>query len=90
MYIIFTSAMGVGVGLSAFAVLVYQGAIALMAGFVGPLLTDNMITQMSAVGGLLIIGVGLNLMRDKHLNVGNLLPAIFFPLIYLPVAGLFA
>lgn len=87
--IFFTSTMGIGVALSAIAVLIYQGAIALLAGVVAPLLTDNVIAHMSAVGGLLIIGVGLNLFRDKHMPVGNMLPAIFMPLIYLPIAALF-
>ena len=44
---------------------------------------------MSAVGGLLIIGVGLNMIYEKHLSVGNLLPAIFVPLVYYPLLALF-
>ena len=89
--IIFTSTMGIGVALSAVAVLVYQGAIALLATWVAPLLTEAMIGEMSAVGGLLIVGIGLNMLYDKeHVPVGNMLPAIFMPLIYLPIVGLFA
>lgn len=89
--IIFTSTMGIGVALSAVAVLVYQGAIALLAGWVAPLLTDAMIAEMSAVGGLLIVGIGFNMIYDKeHIPVGNMLPAIFVPLLYLPIAGLFS
>ena len=87
--IFFTSTMGWGVGLSAIAVLVYQGAIALLAGWVAPLLTDEVVAMMSSVGGLLIIGVGLNLFRDKHMPVGNMLPAIFLPILYVPIAALF-
>ena len=55
--VIFASAMGPGVLLSAAAVLVYQGAIALLAQYVAPFLTDAVVTEMSAVGGLLIGGV---------------------------------
>ena len=44
---------------------------------------------MSAVGGLLIIGIGLNMIYDKHLSVGNLLPAIFIPIAYIPLVSLF-
>lgn len=89
--IIFTSTMGIGVALSAVAVLVYQGAIALLATWVAPLLTEAMIGEMSAVGGLLIVGIGLNMLYDKeHVPVGNMLPAIFMPLIYLPIVSLFA
>jgi len=88
--IFFASTMGVGVGLSALAVMVYQGAIALLAGWISPLLTDAIITEMSAAGGLLIIGIGLNMIYDKHLSVGNMLPAIFVPMAYLPLMNLFA
>lgn len=91
--IIFASTMGPGVALSALAVLIYQGSIALLAQWAAPIFTEAVITEMSAVGGLLIIGVGLNLIRDKRLAVGNLLPAIFVPMAYLPlsqaISGLF-
>ena len=89
--IIFTSSLGWGVGLSALAVLVYQGAIALLAMWIEPFLTAPIITEMSAVGGLLIMGIGLNMIYDKHhIPVGNMLPAIFLPMAYLPLITLFA
>ena len=89
--IIFTSSLGWGVGLSALAVLVYQGAIALLAMWIEPLLTAPIITEMSAVGGLLIMGIGLNMIYDKHrIPVGNMLPAIFIPMAYLPLLALFS
>ena len=87
--IFFASSLGIGVGLSAFAVLIYQGAIALLAMWIEPLLTQNVITEMSAVGGLLIVGIGLNMIYDKHIPVGNLLPAIFLPMLYIPLTDLF-
>ena len=87
--IFFTSALGPGVALSALAVLVYQGAIALLATWIAPLLTNPIINEMSAVGGLLIIGIGLNMLYDKHISVGNLLPAIFVPMAYIPLTALF-
>ena len=86
--IFFASSLGIGVGLSAFAVLMYQGAIALLAMWIEPLLTEAVITEMSAVGGLLIAGIGLNMIYDKHIPVGNLLPAIFLPMLYIPLMGL--
>lgn len=46
---------------------------------------------MSAVGGLLIMGIGLNMVYDKHhIPVGNMLPAIFLPMAYVPLLNLFA
>lgn len=89
--IIFTSTLGIGVALSAVAVLVYQGVISLLATWLAPVLTTAMINGMSAVGGLLIMGIGFNMIYDDHhISVGNLLPAIFIPLIYLPLTGMFA
>lgn len=86
--IVFASTMGPGVAMSALAVLVYQGSIALLAQWASPLFSPALITEMSAVGGLLIIGIGLNLLFDKRFSVGNLLPAIFVPMAYLPLSEL--
>ncbi len=87
--IFFTTSLGIGVGLSAIAVLLYQGSIALLAMWLEPLLTAPIITEMSAVGGLLIVGIGLNMIYEKRIPVGNMLPAIFLPALYLPLASLF-
>lgn len=75
--LIFASTMGVGVVFSAGPILIYQGGIALLAGALQPLLTQAVITEMSAAGGLLIMGIGLNVLNIKLIKVGNLLPAIF-------------
>lgn len=78
--IILASAMGPGVMLSAAAILIYQGGIALLAQVVEPWLTERAVTEMSAVGGLLIVGIGLNMIRKEHIPVGDMLPAIVTPL----------
>lgn len=78
--IILSSTLGLGVMLSAVAVLVYQGSIALLAQVVAPVLTARAINEMSAVGGVLIMGIGLNMIRKQHIPVGDLLPAMFVPL----------
>lgn len=89
--IFFASSLGVGVGLSALAVFVYQGVFAVLAAWIKPLLTPDMLTQLSAVGGLLIMGIGLNMVYDKHhIPVGNMLPAIFMPMAYIPLVNLFS
>ena len=82
--IVFASTLGPGVALSAAAVFIYQGAITLLAQFVAPFLTEALVTEMSAVGGLLIIGIGVNMFDRVHIKVGNLLPAIFMPVIMMP------
>ncbi len=87
--VIFTSSLGVGVMISAVPVLVYQGAIALLGNAVAPLLSDAVITEMSAVGGLLIVGIGINMLLQKEIKVANLLPAILIPFLYDPIYQLF-
>lgn len=79
------STLGLGVIFSAVAVFVYQGAITLLAGLLQPLLTEAIITEMSAVGGLLIFAIGLNMQGITKIGVGNLLPAILVPLAYIPI-----
>lgn len=85
----FSAVLGIGVGFSALTVLLYQGLLTLLAIWVAPLLTDPiMLTQISAVGGILLMGVGFNMIfTDKHLSVGNMLPAMFMPIAYIPLAN---
>lgn len=76
--VVFSSSMGIGVAFSALPVFVYQGAITLAASFVKAILTDSIITEMTATGGLLIFGIGLNMLGiNVNIKIGNLLPAIF-------------
>ncbi len=78
----FASSLGWGVMFSALTVLVYQGGITLGAGWLKAALTDPMINEMTAVGGILMLGIGLGLLEVKRIRVGNLLPALFIaPLI---------
>ena len=80
--VIFAATMGIGVAFSALPVFIYQGTITLMAGFIKPWLTPDVISQTSLVGSILIMAIGINLLDLKRIKVGNLLPAIFIPLIY--------
>lgn len=80
--VVFASSLGIGVLFSAVSVFVYQGAITLTASLVKPYLVAEVIGQMSAVGGLLIAAIGINLLEIKTLRVGNMLPAVFMPFLY--------
>lgn len=80
--VVLSSSLGFGVLFSSVSVLLYQGAITLLAGLLKPLLIPTVISQMSATGGVLIIGLGLNMIREKKIKVGNMLPAVFIPLVY--------
>jgi uncharacterized membrane protein YqgA involved in biofilm formation len=71
------STLGIGVLFSVVPLLLYQGGITLTAGLAKPYLTDPVVREMNAVGGLLIIGIGLDLLGIRRLPVANLLPAVF-------------
>jgi len=79
---IFASTMGFGVLFSAVTVSIYQGTITLLAYFAGPFISEIVIMQMSLVGSILIMSIGLNMLKISKIKVGNLLPAIFIPAIY--------
>ena len=85
---IFASTMGIGVLFSAVVVGVYQGAITLLAVFVAPHLNDAVVTQISLVGSALIMCIGFNMLKITKIKVGNLLPAIFIPVIYYIILSL--
>ena len=80
--IIFSSSLGIGVMLSSLAILIYQGSITLLAGGLSTVLTETVISNMSAVGSLLIVGLGFNMLGVSKIKVANLLPAIFIPIIF--------
>ncbi len=83
--IVFTSTMGIGVAFSAIPVFLYEGGIALGAGFVKDMLTPEIIREMSAVGSLLIAALGFNFLEVKEIKVANMIPAIFIPWLYLAI-----
>ncbi len=86
--IAFTSSMGIGVLFSSVSVFLYQGFITITASFMKQFLIDSVVTDMSAVGGLLIFAIGLNMLQIKRIKVGNMLPSIFIPLIFYIIKSL--
>lgn len=80
--IIFSSSLGVGVCFSAISVFVYQGIITITASLMKQFLITSVVSEMSAVGGLLIVAIGANMLDIKRIKVGNMIPAIFIPLLY--------
>lgn len=93
--ITFAATMGIGVAFSIIPLIIYQGVITLLAAVVGPYLSLEVITEMSAVGGLAIVGIAINMLNIPNLKikVGSMLPAIFLPIAYVPLvewlSGLF-
>jgi len=80
--IIFASSFGIGVLFSSVSVFIYQGMITLTSSLMKPFLIPAVINQMSGVGGILIMAIGINLLEIQKIKVGNMLPAIFIPLLY--------
>ena len=85
----FAAAMGLGVPFAAVFVLVFQGTLTLLAGVLSPYLDAAVVAEMSAVGGTILIGMGINMLElsPKRIKVANMLPAIFLPIAYLPLSA---
>lgn len=86
---------GVGVGFSIFTLLIYQGGLSLTAGLLANMVSDPTndprIFLLTGVGGLIILGIGINLLEIAKIRVASFLPAIALaPLIYLLIIGLFS
>lgn len=84
--ITFAAAMGVGVAFSAIPLLLYQGGLTLIFALVGQGMDPAVVTEMNAVGGTIIVGIALNMLGlpKEKIRVGNMLPAIFLPIGYIP------
>ncbi|MPL58695.1 putative membrane protein YdfK [bioreactor metagenome] len=74
--IVFASSMGIGVAFSSIPILIYQGALTLLAMGFGNILSASAVNEMTAVGGLLIVGICLLMLEMKTIKVANFLPAI--------------
>ncbi|HAN76361.1 MAG TPA: DUF554 domain-containing protein [Bacteroidales bacterium] len=79
------AAMGAGVLLSAVPLLIYQGALTFLAMYLGQTLPAMYITEISAVGGILLIGLGINILEIKQLKILNLLPALVYIALFLVI-----
>jgi len=87
--VIFAATMGPGIILSALSVGIYQGAFTALAAVLAPILSAEVINQVSAVGFILLIGIATNMLGITKIKVGNMIPAIFIPIIYSLVLRLF-
>ena len=75
---VFASSLGIGVLFSAASVFIYQGAIEFFAGFLQNILTTELVTQISAAGSVMILGLGVNMSFGAKIKVANLLPGLVF------------
>ena len=90
----FSSALGVGCMFASIPILVYQGAITLLAGALEPVLTPDIINEMSGVGGPIFLALACNMLElgKERFKIGDMIPCVFLPIILVPLAkavGLF-
>ncbi len=83
--VIFAVSLGVGVIFSSIGVFVVQGTMVAVAFFAGGVIPTNVVAEMMAVGSLLVIAIGTNLLGVTKIKVMNLVPAMFFPLALSPL-----
>jgi uncharacterized membrane protein YqgA involved in biofilm formation len=74
----FAATYGAGVLFSAIPVFVYQGSLTELATYLQPIMTNTMMTELTATGGALIIGIGINLLELRKISLTNMLPALLF------------
>ena len=87
--IAFASSLGIGVIFSAIVILVYQGGISLLAFQAQSILTTPMSTEMTAAGGVILIGLAItSLLEIKSIRIGNFLPALIFTPLFVAVITL--
>mgnify|MGYP001302958679 FL=1 len=72
------AALGVGVIFSVVPLLIYQGGLTLLAAYLGSSLTNLMVDELAATGGILLIGLGITILGIKKIEVLNLIPALLF------------
>ena len=76
-----SAALGIGVIFSTIPLLIYQGGLTLFAGWLGEFFSEVVINEMSAVGGLMLIGLGINILEIKTIKVVNMLPGLIVAVI---------
>jgi len=83
--IVLSSSLGLGVLFSTIPLLIYQGSLTLFAGSLQPYLTEMIIDELSSVGGLLLVGLGISILEIKKLKIINMLPSLIVVVIFLGI-----
>lgn len=87
--IVFASALGIGTLFSILPLGIYQGTITLSAKLIEPYLSNQLISNISCIGSVLIFGIGINMVFGKKIKCGNILPAVLIPIAYEIITKLF-
>ncbi|MFW5694742.1 MAG: DUF554 domain-containing protein [Alkalispirochaeta sp.] len=92
MAVLLTAAYGIGVGFSAGSVLVYQGALTMLAGLLAPMVSPLMVSEISGVGGAMVVMIGLNLLELRTIKTADFLPSLVIVVLFViadPIIGQF-
>lgn len=87
--LVLASTYGIGIAVSALVLFIWQGSIFLLAHQVAPFLTSEFMTEISIVGGFLILAAGLSILRIKSFCAFNLLPSLLVPIVWFLLIHLF-
>ena len=79
--IVLTSLYGIGVLFSSISVFLYQGFFYIFANQIKPFLTEQTISDISFLGGIMVTAIGINLLFKKNIKIANMLPALFIPIV---------
>jgi hypothetical protein len=82
-----SAALGIGVAFSIIPLLIYQGGLTLLAAHFGDYFTEEIITELTSVGGLLLIGLGISILEIKKLRILNLIPSLIIIIIMMYFFG---
>jgi uncharacterized membrane protein YqgA involved in biofilm formation len=88
--IVFASVYGIGVMFSGFAVFIYEGIFYIFASELKGILTESAAKEIDFLGGIMILGIGVNILFKKEIKIANMLPAIFIPMIFPLICTLFS
>ena len=87
--LVMAAALGIGVGFSALPLLLYQGALVLLAGAIAPYISDALVADLTSAGGIMVFAIGLGIMDIKKIPVANMLPAFVVVIVLRSAMGLF-
>jgi uncharacterized membrane protein YqgA involved in biofilm formation len=87
--LVLASTYGIGIAFSAAVLFLWQGSIYVFAGYLSPFLTPDLLTEISLIGGFLILSSGLSILKIKDCNSLNMLPALGVPVVWFIIRAIF-
>ena len=83
------SVFGLGVTMSAVPLIIFQGGITLLAFWLGDFIGDDIINELTAVGGILLVGLGINILEIKQIRIMNMLPSLIIVVVLVFISSVY-